>query len=91
MSDTKKFTQEELDQIKKLRDANALIIQQFGQIEVETIMTNQRLDMLSDTKIKLEGDLKNLQSQEKDLVKDLNEKYGTGEVDIASGEFIRSK
>jgi len=90
MSDTKKFTQEELDQIKKLRDANALIIQQFGQIEVETIMTNQRLDMLSDTKIKLEGDLKNLQSQEKDLVKDLNEKYGTGEVDIASGEFIPS-
>ena len=35
MSENKKFTTEELDQIKKLREGNATLIQQFGQVKVE--------------------------------------------------------
>jgi len=88
MSDSKKFTTEELDKIKKLRDDNARLIQDMGQVEIEFLVLNNRIDLLSETKEKLTGDFKSLQQQEKDLVKELNEKYGTGTVDIASGEFI---
>ena len=91
MSENKKFTTEELDQIKKLREGNATLIQQFGQVKVETLLTNQRLDALTKAEEDLNNQYKDLQEQEKDLVKSLNEKYGAGTVDIDSGEFIPAK
>ena len=88
MSENKKFTQEELDQILKLREANAQKITEFGQIELEILLTNQRLDSLQDAKEKLQNEYVAMQNQEKDLVDKLNEKYGAGQVDLESGEFI---
>ena len=88
MSENKKFTQEELDQILKLREANAQKITEFGQIELEILLTNQRLDSLQDAKEKLQEEYVAMQNQEKDLVDKLNEKYGAGQVDLESGEFI---
>ena len=88
MSESKKFTTEELDTIKKLRDDNASLIQRFGQVEVELIAANNRIELLKETKETMIGEMKSLQEQEQKLVKELNEKYGTGTVDIASGEFI---
>ena len=91
MSENKKFTTEELDQIKKLREGNATLIQQFGQVKVETLLINQRLDALTKAEEDLNKQYEDLQGQEKDLVKSLNEKYGAGTVDIDSGEFIPAK
>ena len=88
MSENKKFTQEELDQILKLRESNAQKITEFGQIELEILLTNQRLDSLQDAKEKLQEEYVAMQNQEKDLVDKLNEKYGAGQVDLESGEFI---
>ena len=88
MSQNKKFTQEELDQILKLRESNAQKITEFGQIELEILLTNQRLDSLQDAKEKLQEEYVAMQNQEKDLVDKLNEKYGAGQVDLESGEFI---
>ena len=88
MSESKKFTTEELDTIKKLRDDNASLIQRFGQVEVELIAAKNRIELLKETKETMTEEMRSLQEQEKKLVKELNEKYGTGTVDIASGEFI---
>ena len=90
MTEIKKFTQEELDQIQKIRDENARIISDSGQIELELLLTNQKIDLLQDTKEKISEGFKQLQEQEKQLVEKLNKKYGTGTVDISNGEFTPS-
>jgi hypothetical protein len=38
--------------------------------------------------VQLHNDYVSLQEQEQELVKKLNEKYGAGQVDLTSGEFI---
>tara|TARA_R110002167_G_C12490037_1_gene635319 strand:+ start:311 stop:589 length:279 start_codon:yes stop_codon:yes gene_type:complete len=88
MSETQKFTEEELTQITELRNANAQKISEFGQIELEVLLTNQRMETLIQTKSDLQNQYVSLQEKETKLVKELNEKYGTGTVDIESGEFI---
>lgn len=87
MSETKKFTQEEIDRIKDLRDANNAKISEFGQIEVEVLITSQRLESLSEAKNNTIKEYEELQESERNLVKELNEKYGDGTIDIQSGEF----
>lgn len=87
MTEPKKFTQEELDEITALQTSNAQKVTEFGQIELELMLTDQRKEMLTETKQKLQGDYKNLQTQEQELVRKLNEKYGAGTVDITNGEF----
>lgn len=88
MSEPQKFTEEELTQITELRNANAQKISEFGQIELEVLLTNQRMETLIQTKDDLRNQYIALQEKETRLVKELNEKYGTGTVDIESGEFI---
>ena len=91
MSDTIKFTQEELDQINLLKDGNSLKISEFGQIELELLMVEQRLNALHQAKETLHKDYIKLQDEERELVRTLNEKYGAGQVDLSSGEFIPVK
>lgn len=88
MSENKKFTEDELAKIVELREANAQKITEFGQIELEILLANQRLEALHDAKDKMREDYIGLQKNEEQLIKDLNDKYGAGTVDIASGEFI---
>ena len=58
MSDTQKFTEEELTSITELRNANAQKINEFGQIELEILLTNQRMETLTKTKEDLQNQLK---------------------------------
>ena len=91
MAEPIKFTQEELDQITKLRDDNASKISEFGQVELELLLVDQRKDSLMEAKENLRTDYLELQKQERELVQNLNEKYGAGQVDLSSGEFIPVK
>jgi hypothetical protein len=86
-----KFTQEELDQITELRDGNSTKILEFGQVELEILLANQRLESLDVAKGNLQKDYIGLQTKEQELVQTLNEKYGAGSVDLSNGEFIPVK
>ena len=88
MADPIKFTDEELTNIKELRTNNANIVSQFGQIELEKFLTDQRISQLEEAKFQLTSQLEKLQERERELVKELNEKYGAGTVDIESGTFV---
>ena len=88
MSKNKKFTEDELAKIVELRESNEIKITEFGRIELEILLTNQRLNALDDAKATLQKDYVELQNKEKELVKELNDKYGAGTVDLESGEFI---
>ena len=91
MSDTIKFTKEELDQITELRESNGNKISEFGQIELELLLANQRIKTLENAKENLQTQYVELQNKERTLVQQLNEKYGAGQVDLSSGEFIPVK
>jgi|TARA_R100000541_G_scaffold53203_2_gene61172 hypothetical protein len=91
MSDTIKFTKEELDQITELREGNGTKISEFGQVELEILLANQRMEALEQAKENLRAAYIELQGKETSLVQQLNEKYGAGQVDLISGEFIPTK
>ena len=90
MAESIKFTAEELNSLKELRTNNANIVSQFGQVEMEKFLTNQRLSQLDEAKHQLTQQLEKLQEQESTLVQELNDKYGAGTVDIDSGVFVPS-
>ena len=86
-----KFTEEELNQITELRESNGNKISEFGQIELELLLANQRIKTLENAKENLQTQYVELQNKERTLVQQLNEKYGAGQVDLSSGEFIPVK
>ena len=86
----KKFTTEEMEQIKVLRDKNRIKTQEFGQTEMEMVLARQHYDNLVESKKKLITEYENIQKEEKALVDQLNKKYGSGTVDLDSGEFTPS-
>ena len=88
MSESIKFTKDELDKVTELRDQFGAKVNEFGQLELELLLTSQRIERLAEAKTKLQEDYLNLQKEEGELVKGLNEKYGAGTVDLQSGEFI---
>ena len=70
---------------------NGSKISEFGQIELELLLANQRIEALDDDKENLRTQYVELQNKERTLVQQLNEKYGAGQVDLSSGEFIPVK
>ena len=69
MSENKKFTQNELDKIVELKKENGERITEFGQIELEILLTTQRLESLQEAKINAQKEYISLQDQEQNLVK----------------------
>lgn len=84
------FEQEDIDFVKSLQSKYARTTAQIGQIEIELHLLNKRLEQTKDLREKLFTDYSNLQTEETELVKKLNEKYGDGVLDIDSGKFIPS-
>jgi len=87
----KEFDQEDIGTVKGLQTSYARVTAQIGQVEIELHLLNKRLTQMQELREKLFTEYSNLQTQENDLVKDLNEKYGDGVLDLDSGKFIPSK
>ncbi len=51
------------------------------------MLVQQQLDVIDDTEAKLEVEYGEVQDTERKLVADLNEKYGPGNLDPATGVF----
>jgi adenylate kinase len=87
MSETKKFTKEELNEVQVLRDRMSKLVANFGELKLETILHEQKakkLDLLDD---QFNTEYANIQTTELELVKKFNEKYGRGTLDLDSGTF----
>ncbi len=76
-----KLTQDELDKLQELSKKNAALVQELGTISLAEINLDER-------KEKAEGFLSELRQEETDLVKELEDKYGIGSIDLQAGEFI---
>ena len=85
-----KFSEEELKSLQDLQSSYQQKQLQFGQLEVQRLLVTQQLDALDTAKTKLEVEYGDVQETERKLVQSLNEKYGPGNLDPATGVFTPS-
>ena len=104
-----KFTQDEINSLQALQTNYANVRSAFGDLEVQRIQTEQRLDQINNEKLRLETEYSKLNRlevisnfsgsteysalnmSEQQLVNDLNEKYGPGNLDPTTGVFTPTK
>jgi chromosome segregation ATPase len=82
-----KLTQEEIQQIKELQQKYDQTEFELGSLEAQIIVLNAQIDKLNEEKRNLVSDLNTVGKKESELVKSLQEKYGTGSIDVESGEI----
>ena len=87
MADEIKFTDEELKSLSELSQGYQNIQSAFGQLRVQKILLEQQKEGLEEAEVKMEADYAENQQKERDLVKELNDKYGPGQLDPQSGVF----
>ena len=80
-SNKQKFTQEELTELKDIRKQFSDVSYKLGQIEMQMIT-------LKNDKSTLVSEFNNTIEKEKEVASKLLDKYGKGQIDIESGEFI---
>jgi hypothetical protein len=82
---------EELDQINSLKLKLASTVSDSGQLALQIQMMELETVELK-TKLEQQGKVfKNLVDEEQALVKRLSEKYGAGQINFETGEFIPEK
>lgn len=79
--ETKVLTQEELNNLKLIRDKRLQLVENFGIIELKIQEFNLQKEHLKE-------ELKKLYQEETNLGQNLQEKYGDGSIDLEKGEFI---
>ncbi len=82
-----KFTEDEIKSLNDLNQGYQTKQQQFGQLKVQRILLSQQMEALDETEIRLETEYSELQKSEQNLVSELNEKYGPGQLDPKTGVF----
>ena len=82
-----KFSDDELTSLRDLQEGYTEKQAQFGQLKVQKLLIHQQLDALEATESQFDKDYVGLQEKEQELVKQLNEKYGPGNLDPATGVF----
>ena len=78
-----KLKQEEIDQIQEIQSRMQTVEQQFGQVALAKINLQKRTSSITSY-------LEETQEMERNLVVELEEKYGRGSIDLQNGEFIPS-
>jgi len=86
-----KFDDNELKKLQELQNSYQDTILKFGQLKVQRTLLTQQLDGLNNAEEGLEKEYVEIQSNEAKIVQDLNEKYGPGSLDPATGVFTPTK
>ena len=86
-SDEIKFTEEELQGLQSLQTGYQEKQTLLGQLAVQRILLDQQSDALEARRSEVEQEYEAVQQQERDLVAQLNEKYGPGSLNPETGVF----
>ena len=87
MSENKKLTTEELQQIKDMQQQYNKFVFELGSIEAQLQNLLATKELVETEKSNVLEDIKKLGEREKELVNGLQAKYGVGNIDIESGEI----
>ena len=82
-----KFTQQEIDSLMNLKQSYANVELSLGKLEIARMQSEQQLDNIENNKLRLETQYTELQKTESQIVSELTEKYGVGNLDINTGKF----
>ena len=82
-----KFTEEELQSLQNLQNGYQEKQALLGQLAVQRILLDQQSDALEIRTTEVEEEYAGVQQQERDLVEQLNEKYGPGSLNPETGVF----
>jgi chromosome segregation ATPase len=85
MESTKKLTSEEITSITDLQKQYNTNIFELGSVEAQISLITAQLKALEAEKNNILNDLNKIGEREKALVDSLQEKYGTGNIDLESG------
>jgi hypothetical protein len=81
---SQKLSQEELTQLTELQNTTDQITMSLGQIEIQkAILEGNASELLRQ--------LADLQEKQNTIAKQLQDKYGDGNIDLKTGEFVASK
>jgi|TARA_B110000908_G_scaffold105179_1_gene123872 hypothetical protein len=80
MSKSKVLTEEEIKNVKKIKEDFQILVGQVGEVEVGIMNLKAR-------KKELEKELNNIQLEEIKIAKELEKKYGKGNISLETGEF----
>jgi|TARA_B100001939_G_scaffold294601_1_gene267704 predicted nuclease with TOPRIM domain len=86
-----KFTKDEIKSLNELKAGYDNIQLSLGRLEVIRIQTENKLEQISNERLRLETQYSNLVNDEKLILDELNEKYGPGNLDPDSGVFTPIK
>ncbi len=81
------LTTEELQSIKDLQSKYNQTIFEVGVAEAQRIALQEQVDKLGENKKQLVNDLATIEQKESELIKSLQEKYGTGSINPETGEI----
>ena len=79
----KKLTQEEIQQVTELRNEYGQLVTELGTVEIQ--ITN-----LNKLKEDIFSKFKEYQTKEQKIANELEEKYGSGQISIETGEVIQT-
>ena len=81
------FTQEELNEIKQIQSNYQTVGLNLVQLKLAILNAKNQLELLETEEKLLSERILDLNKQEKQLAKALEQKYGKGEIDLDSGVF----
>jgi len=81
------LTQEELQSVRDLQSKYNQTLFEIGVAEAQRLTLLEQIEKLESSKKALLDDLATIEQKENDLVKSLQEKYGTGSINPETGEI----
>jgi len=82
-----KFTEEELQSLNDLQVKYNTITNQFGQLAIAKLNLDKQTEVVNDQEFKLQEELDQAREQEQEILNEITEKYGPGQLDPQSGVF----
>jgi|TARA_R110000796_G_scaffold25496_3_gene71812 hypothetical protein len=80
MSEKKVLSEEEINEIKGVKESFQILVGQVGEIEIGIMNLNKRKEELGIELVKI-------QEEEKNIALKLEEKYGKGNISLETNEF----
>ena len=81
------LTESELNALRELREKYALSTTQFGQLKIEKRLISKELERLDRLEEEFESQYDAIIESEISLVKQIEDSYGQGHVDLETGMF----
>ena len=91
MSEPIKFSNEELEKIKKIQDEYLEIQNLFGQVALSRLKLDEQTQIIDKQDNENKSKFQEIQTNEKQFLDEITKKYGEGSLNPENGEFTPNK